>query len=255
MKGGALTPELARLREQLSEAQSVLTTQRHAIAEHRAEIVRLEGLLAACPPAPLPDRACLEPVPRLADACTSVDQARALLAEVTEHLACALEERDALVGYVLERAPDAPERAERERLPQTRRSLIRRLRIGQKGEPDSISAHLFMGFYDDAHGGGLGELFISLGRENRCGPVGGGFHLAAKFGSVALQHGAQWQALARQCRYQRDSSGGRPYGADGLPIKGVLTVHSLTDYIGRTIEIEMAARPAVADAKRGIAAW
>jgi len=254
VKRSSPTRELANLREQLSEAQSVLTTQRHAIAEHRAEIVRLEGLLAARPTEPLPDRACLERVPRLADACTNVDQARALLAEVTEHLADALEERDALVEYVLERAPDAPEKVERERLPQTHRSLIRRLRIGQKGDPDSISAHLFMGFYDDEHGGRLGELFISLGREDRCGPVGGGFHLAAKFGSVALQHGAKWQTLARQCRYQRDSSGGRPYGPDG-PLKGVLTVHSLADYVGRTIEDEMMARPSIEDAKRGSAAW
>ena len=190
------------------------------------------------PMAPKNVHPMLEPLPWLAKQATSVGQAQMMLASVSEHLARALEERDALIAYVLERAPDVALAAQRERMPESRRSLIRKLRIGAKGTEGHISAHLFMGFYDD---GRLGELFVQLGRHHRDGPAGGGFHLAAKMASIALQHGAAYTTLTRQMRYQRDSSGGRPFGTDG-PLKGTVTVHSLVDYIGRTIEETMEAR-------------
>jgi hypothetical protein len=191
--------------------------------------------------------------PPLVTSCTNVDQARGLLAAVSERLGQLLDEREELLAYVLARTPAAalptahPD-VMRELLPNDRHSCVKKLRINAKGTPEHISAHLFMGFYDD---GRLGELFIQLGREHRDGPAGGGYHLAAKMGSLALQHHCLPGRVVRQMRFQHDASGGRPYGPTGPllppagphagPTEGV-TVSSLTDYIGIMIGHELAAR-------------
>jgi hypothetical protein len=195
------------------------------------------------------------PVPRLADEVKDIDRARGLLAEVNEHIGQALQERDALLEYILVKSPEAPERHERERVTQsgdTGWSVIRRLRIGKREEKEQFcskcgqpsakhcSAHLFLGFYPD---GRLGEMFVTLGRSHRNVLAGGGFHLAAKLGSLALQYGAKPESIVRQMRYQKDSSAGRPFGPDG-PLKDTPGVSSLVDYIGVTIERVLAEKVA-----------
>jgi hypothetical protein len=204
------------------------------------------------------------PVPRLADTVKDIEQARGLLAEVNEHIGCSLQERDALLEYIFTKAPDAPEQHERERVTpvgDTSWTAIRRLRIGKRekeqfcakcGQPSEkhCSAHLFLGFYPD---GRLGEMFVTLGRSHRNVLAGGGFHLAAKLGSLALQYGAQPESIVRQMRYQKDSSAGRPFGPDG-PLKDTPGVSSLVDYIGVTIERVLAEKTAErAESERAVA--
>lgn len=212
----------------------------------RNQSLRDELIRAGQPPVRQDVDKFTAPVPRLAAAVKDIEQARGLLAEINEHIGQALQERDALLEYILVKSPEAPERHERERVMQsgdTGWSVIRRLRIGKRekeqfcpkcGQPSEkhCSAHLFLGFYPD---GRLGEMFVTLGRSHRNGLAGGGFHLAAKLGSLALQYGAKPESIVRQMRYQKDSSAGRPFGADG-PLKETPGVSSLVDYLGITIE-------------------
>lgn len=204
------------------------------------------------------------PVPRLVDDVKDIAQARGLLAQVNEHIGEALQERDALLEYIFVKAPDAPEQHERERVTQigdTSWSTIRRLRIGKRekeefcpkcGQPSAkhCSAHLFLGFYPD---GRLGEMFVTLGRSHRNVLAGGGFHLAAKLGSLALQYGAKPESIVRQMRYQKDASAGRPFGPDG-PLKDTPGVSSLVDYIGITIERVLAEKAAEREKVESVAA-
>jgi hypothetical protein len=222
----------------LAVAERELREAQHTLADLKAKL----DARPAAPDAPRGDR-CLEPVPRLADVVKDVEQARCLLAELTERIAEGLQERDALLEYVLTKQPDAPEQTERERLPQTHNSRIFKIRIGSQerdkwcptcGQPakEACSAHLFLGFFDD---GRLGELFCQLGRARRYSMAAGGFHMASRMTSLALQHGASIETVVRQMRYQKDSSGGMPYGPDG-PIKGTTGVGSLVDYMAVVID-------------------
>ena len=249
------TPEGMRL------VEAALATQKNTVAGHLETIKALEARVAEleherdCGPAPAP---------------ADIDAARARCAVVSERIARGLEERDALLDLIL--AAEPPE-AVRCRLPgppygeeeiTTRRSVIRKLRIGAKSDPlfcitcgqpmpGHISAHLFLGFYGEEHGGGLGEVFVSLGRGYRDTAAGGGYHFGAKASSLALQHGCPAKALVNQMRYQHDLSGGHPYGPDGqLPGPRVT---SLTDLVGitvaRTLEERglMVVEPTVSDTK------
>jgi hypothetical protein len=230
------TPEGMRL------AVAALSSERNKVAGHLETIVVLEAKIAAleaeldCAAAPAP---------------VDIDAARARCSVVSERIARGLEERDGLLDYLLAGPPPPTVRS---RLPgppypddtvTTRRSVIRKLRIGAKSDPlfcvtcgqpmpGHISAHLFMGFYGEEQGGGLGELFVALGRGHRDTAAGGGYHGFAKASSLALQHGCPAKALVKQMRYQHDLSGGHPYGPDGqLPGPRVT---SLTDWVGLTIE-------------------
>jgi hypothetical protein len=167
-----------------------------------------------------------------------------------------LQERDALLEYVLAKQPDAPEEAERERLPQTHNSRIFKLRIGGKeaghfcpscGQPakEYVSAHLFLGSSDD---GRILEMFCQLGRERRSGLAGGGFHMASRMASLALQYQAPVESVIRQWRYHKDSSGGRPWGATE-PLKEPTGVGSLADYIGWVMSNEVERRKKEAEGK------
>lgn len=167
---------------------------------------------------------------------TSADQARAVLADLNAHVADALEARDQVLDYLL---PQAPATASRARLPgppyaegaeTTRRSRILKLRIGPRDK--GTTGHLFVGFYPD---GELGELFVQLGRGLRSTLAGGLAHWGAKMFSLARQHGVPLATLLRQMRYDKDASGGTPYGPDG-PVKGTAGVGSLVDYLGLVLE-------------------
>jgi len=220
----------------------------------RNQSLRDELIRAGQPPARQDVDKFTAPVPRLADEAKDIEQARSLLAEVNEHIGQALQERDALLEYIFVKAPDAPAWRERERVTpvgDTSWTAIRRLRIGKRekeqfcakcGQPSEkhCSAHLFLGFYPD---GRLGEMFVTLGRSHRNVLAGGGFHLAAKLGSLALQYGAKPESIVRQMRYQKDSSAGRPFGPDG-PLKDTPGVSSLVDYMGVTIERVLAEKAA-----------
>jgi hypothetical protein len=61
--------------------------------------------------------------------------------------------------------------------------------------------------------------------------------------SLALQYGASPETVIRQARYQKDLSGGRPWGATE-PLKEPTGVGSLVDYIGWTVEHEIERRKA-----------
>lgn len=255
----------ARLTIERQAREIELLQHKHDNEKRRNEHLRAELVRVEAPKDSGADK-YLAPVGSLVDGVTSIDQARTLLVEVTEHIGQAMQERDALLDYVLVKAPDAPEKQERERVHNTMRSSLaesdqstcytvtRRLRIGKRekdhicekcGQPSEkhCSAHLFVGFYPD---GRPGELFISLGRSHRTALAGGGFHLAAKLGSLALQHGAAAESLIKQMRYQKDGSAGKPFGVDG-PMKDTPGVSSLADYLGLTIErvlVEQAAAEA-----------
>jgi hypothetical protein len=235
--------------------EAALSSERNKVAGHLVTIRELEVRVAELEH----ERDC-----KSAPAPTDLDTARARCAVVSERISRGLEERDALLDYILAARP--PE-AGRARLPgppyaddaiTTRRSVIRKLRIGEKTDPlfcptcgqsmpGFSSAHLFMGFYDEKDGGGLGELFISLGRSQRSSLAGGGFHCAAKMASLALQHGASAASLIRQMRRDRDNSEGRPYGPDG-PIPGP-RVASMTDLVGITLEGVLAERAVAVEPK------
>jgi hypothetical protein len=112
---------------------------------------------------------------------------------------------------VLAKQPDAPEQTERERLPQTHNSRIFKLRIGNKGHApfcptcgqpskEYVSAHLFLGTTDD---GRILEMFMQLGRDRRGGLAGGGFHMASRMTSLALQQHAPMESVIRQWRYHK----------------------------------------------------
>lgn len=239
----AQVEELQTKVDVLEHEQDVLKRRNECL---RDELTRLDGLRKN-------EKAkLLEPVGGLLEDVKDIDQARSLLAELSTRIAESLEQRELLLDYVLEKAPDAPEKADRARVEETGRtghSWIGRLRIGKKdkvrfckecGSPskDYCSAHLFLGFYGD---GRLGELFLKLDRRHANTITGGGYHLAAKFGSLALQHGATEATVIKQMRYQKDGSAGRPWGPDG-PRKDITGVSSLTDYIGVTIERVLAER-------------
>jgi hypothetical protein len=252
--------EVETLESELAHARTTIERQERerAVLQHeynnekkrnenlRAELVRLEA-----PKNTSADK-YLAPVGSLVDGVKSIDQARTLLAEVSTRIAEAMEQRDLLLEYVLKQAPDAPEKQERQRVEQTGESghsWIGRLRIGKKdkvkfcekcGAPskDYCSAHLFLGFYES---GNLGEVFVKLDRRHANELAGGGYHLAAKLGSLALQHGATEASIVKQCRYQKDGSAGRPWGDEG-PRKDITGVSSLTDYVGVTIEKVLAER-------------
>lgn len=240
------TPETMRL------AEAALATERHRVAGHLETIKALEARVAALEA----ERDCKsEPAP------TDIDAARARCAVVSERIARGLEERDELLDYILAAGPSEERRV---RLPgppygedgvTTRRSVICKLRIGPKSDPlfcvtcgqpmpGHISAHLFLGFYGEEYGGGLGELFVVLGRGLRENAVGGGYHGFAKAASVALQHGCPAKTLVNQLRYQHDSSGGHRYGPAGQ-IPGP-RVTSLMDLIGIEIERTLVERGLVA---------
>ena len=218
---GRPSNEISRLREALKDAEL-----RNVALEHVKHDLQ-EKLDAH--PATTEQRGdrCLEPVSRLADIVKDVEQARCLLAELTERIAEGLQERDELLAYVLAQRPDAPEKAERERLPQTHNSRIFKLRIGGKDNPNRCGAHLILGFHDD---GRWAEAFVQLGRTHRSTLAAGGFHLASRMMSLALQYGASPETVIRQARYQKDLSGGRPWGTDE-PLKEPTSVGSLVDYI------------------------
>jgi hypothetical protein len=243
----AQVEELQTKVDVLEHEQDVLKRRNEAL---RDELTRLDGLRKN------EKSKLLEPVGGLLEGVVDVEHARSLLAELSTRIAESLEQRELLLDYVLEKAPDAPERADRERVEQigdTGHSLITRLRIGKKtgtgycekcGQAlkDHCSAHLFLGFYGTGpRAGQLGEMFIKLGRGLANGLSGGGYHLAAKLGSLALQHGASEENVVKQFRYQKDASGGRPWGADG-PRKDITGVSSLSDYIGLAIEQILASR-------------
>jgi len=230
------TPETMRL------VEAALATEKGKVAGHMETIKALEARVAELEA----ERDC-----KSAPAPTNIDAARTRCAVVSERVSRGLEERDALLDYIL--ASGSPD-ARRVRLPgppysdddvTTRRSVIRKLRIGAKSDPlfcekcgqpmpGHISAHLFLGFYGAEHGGGLGELFITLCRGHREGATGGGYHAFSKTASLSLQHGCSVDALLRQLRRQHDESGGHPYGPDGqLPGPRVT---SLTDLVGITVE-------------------
>jgi hypothetical protein len=236
------TPEGMRLLE------ASLATEKSKVAGHLETIKALEARVAELEA----ERDC-----KAVPAPANIDAARARCAVVSERISRGLEERDGLLDYILSGSPPVENRVRLSGPPYadggvtTRRSVVRKLRIGEKTNPlfcptcgqsmpGFSSAHLFMGFYDEKDGGGLGELFISLGRSQRSSLAGGGFHFAAKMASLALQHGAPAASLIRQMRRDRDNSEGRPYGPDG-PIPGP-RVTSMTDLVGLTIERILAER-------------
>lgn len=244
------TPEGMRL------VEAALATEKNTVAGHLATIKALEARVAELEA----ERDCKSaPVP------VDIDAARARCAVVSERISRGLEERDGLLDYILAGSPPAEFRS---RLPgppylddavTTRRSVIRKLRIGPKSNPllcckcgqpmpGHISAHLFLGFYET---GELGEVFTTLGRGYRESATGGGYHAFSKAASLSLQHGCSVETLLRQLRRQHDGSGGHPYGPDG-PIGGP-RVTSLTDLVGLTIEKTIEERaikaPTTANAK------
>ena len=252
--------EVETLESELAHARTTIERQERerAVLQHeynnekkrnenlRAELVRLEA-----PKNTSADK-YLAPVGSLVDGVKSIDQARTLLAELSTRISESMEQRELLLEYVLEKAPDAPEKQERERVEQngeSGHSWIGKLRIGKKdkvricpqcGTPskDYCSAHLFLGFYES---GELGEIFMRLDRRHANTITGGGYHLAAKLGSLALQHGATEASIVKQMRYQKDGSAGRPWGPEG-PRKDITGVSSLSDYVGVTIEKVLAER-------------
>jgi len=243
------TPEGMRLIE------ASLATEKSKVAGHLETIKALEARVAELEA----ERDC-----KAVPAPANIDAARARCAVVSERISRGLEERDGLLDYILAGSPPVENRV---RLPgppyaddsdvvTTRRSVIRKLRIGAKSNPlfcekcgqpmpGHISAHLFVGFYEN---GAPGECFVVLGRGHRDTATGGGYHAFAKAASVALQHGCPAKTLIAQMRRQNDSSGGKPFGPDG-PIPGP-RVASLTDYMAVVIERIVAERaPKVVEPK------
>ncbi len=110
--------------------------------------------------------------------------------------------------------------AERERLPDTRRSLTHKVVI--ESEQGPVSVFLTAGFYDD---GRLGEVFIQVGKSGST--MRGLIDDFARLVSYALQYGVPLAALAEKFR----GANYPPQGPTSNP--DIPTCSSLSDYVFR----------------------
>jgi len=96
---------------------------------------------------------------------------------------------------------------ERERLPDTRRSINRKFKIpylDEHDKPQELKLYVIVGFYDD---GRIGEVFI---RADRVGSfLSGALDTIAMTMSVGLQYGIPLHELTSKLRHQRFEPSGR----------------------------------------------
>ena len=216
MKAGSLTRELASLQAQLTEARSVVASQRHTIEEHRATIKQLEGELVAVRAAVAAPMALLPPA-----SDGPVDWSEG-------HAAC-----------------ERPH-VERQRLPDEREGRTFKLRIGSTETlcpechapmPGSrVSAHLTVNCYAD---GRPAEMFLSMDRSRRGEIAATMGHQLAIAISVGLQFGIPLDVFVRRMRHVRDDSGGiamREVDGKLVPCENPRTAGSLVDLIAVTLE-------------------
>ncbi|MBI1885100.1 MAG: vitamin B12-dependent ribonucleotide reductase [Chloroflexi bacterium] len=119
----------------------------------------------------------------------------------------------------------------RERLPDERRSITHKFRVGEQ------EGYITVGLYDD---GRPGEIFVKIAKEGST--VSGLMDTVALLTSVTLQYGVPVEDLARKLKNARFE----PYGRTNNP--QVPWATSLVDYIFRWLEQKFAPEAAKQDA-------
>ncbi len=112
----------------------------------------------------------------------------------------------------------------RERLPDERRSITHKFRVGDQ------EGYITVGLYDD---GRPGEIFVKINKEGST--VSGLMDAVALLTSVTLQYGVPVEDLARKLKNTRFE----PYGPTGNP--QIPWATSLVDYIFHWLELKFAA--------------
>jgi hypothetical protein len=123
-------------------------------------------------------------------------------------------------------SPDPPQRTH---LPNERLSLTRTLRV--KAGRHTRKYDVVAGYYDD---GRLGEIFISTAGRDK--PWCDALAMAI---SVALQHGAPWDALSQRLKYHGFAPAGMATDGEGWQAK----VSSPTDMIAKWLDEHQVFRP------------
>ncbi|MEE8346754.1 MAG: vitamin B12-dependent ribonucleotide reductase, partial [Dehalococcoidia bacterium] len=119
----------------------------------------------------------------------------------------------------------------RERLPDERRSITHKFRVGDQ------EGYITAGLYDD---GRPGEIFVKMAKEGST--VSGLMDTTALLTSVTLQYGVPIQDLARKLKNTRFE----PYGRTNNP--DIPWATSVVDYIFRWLERKFSPEAASADA-------
>ncbi len=119
----------------------------------------------------------------------------------------------------------------REHLPDERRSITHKFRVGDQ------EGYITVGLYDD---GRPGEIFVKIAKEGST--VSGLMDSVALLTSVTLQYGVPIEDLSRKLKNTRFE----PYGRTGNP--QIPWATSLVDYVFRWLELKFAPEAARADA-------
>ncbi|MCH7578453.1 MAG: hypothetical protein IH822_11825, partial [Chloroflexi bacterium] len=119
----------------------------------------------------------------------------------------------------------------RERLPDERRSITHKFRVGDQ------EGYITVGLYDD---GRPGEIFVKIAKEGST--VSGLMDTAALLTSVTLQYGVPIEDLARKLKNTRFE----PYGRTNNP--HIPWATSIVDYVFRWLERKFSPEAAAADA-------